>query len=70
MDAGAEHWTAAAAANPVTVVAALVFLAAPVLKAAPLSMSARVPPRALRIGGVVILIGSWLWQLNRFGLIG
>ena len=66
MEAGAGRWSAALAANPVTVVAALVFLAAPLFAFDPLRALARVPVRALWIGGGLLLVGSWLWQLHRF----
>jgi Protein of unknown function (DUF2752) len=70
MEAGAGHWTAALLANPVTVLAALVFLAAPLLALDPFTVLARVPRRALWIGGALVLAGSWLWQLRRFGFMG
>jgi hypothetical protein len=70
MEAGAGHWSAALPANPVTVVAALVFLAAPLLAVDPIGTLARLPRRALWIGGAVLLVGSWLWQLHRFGFFG
>ena len=69
MEAGAGHWSAALLANPVTVVAALVFLAAPLLALDPLGTLARLPARALWVGGAVLLAGSWLWQLHRFGFL-
>jgi hypothetical protein len=53
----------------VTVVAALVFLAAPLLALDPLGTLARLPARALWVGGAVLLAGSWLWQLHRFGIL-
>jgi hypothetical protein len=70
MEAGAGHWGAAAAANPVTVAAALIFLAAPLLAVDPLATLARLPSRLLWIGGGALLAGSWLWQLHRFGFLG
>ncbi len=70
MEAGAGHWGAALAANPVTVVAALVFLAAPLLAVDPVATLGRLPARLLWIGGAVLLAGSWLWQLHRFGFLG
>jgi hypothetical protein len=70
MEAGAGHWWAALAANPVTVVAVLVFLAAPLLAVDPLGTLVRLPKQVLWIGGGVLLVGSWLWQLHRFGLLG
>lgn len=69
MEAGAGHWSAALTANPVTVVAALVFLAAPLLALDPIATLVRMPPRLLWIGGALILAGSWLWQLHRFGFL-
>ncbi|MGH3416540.1 MAG: DUF2752 domain-containing protein, partial [Actinocrinis sp.] len=70
MEAGAGHWTAALLANPVTVVAALIFLAAPLLAFDPVATMVRLPPRVLWIGGAVLLVGSWLWQLHRFRFLG
>lgn len=70
MEAGAGHWSAALAANPVTIAAALIFLAAPLLALDPVATLTRVPQRALWVGGAVILAGSWLWQLHRFGFLG
>jgi hypothetical protein len=70
MEAGAGHWWSALAANPVTVVAALVFLVAPLLAVDPLGTLVRLPKRVLWIGGGVVLLGSWLWQLHRFGFLG
>lgn len=70
MEAGAGHWGAALAANPVTVVAALVFLAAPLLALDPVATLSRLPSRLLWIGGGLLLAGSWLWQLHRFGFLG
>ena len=70
MEAGAGHWSASLAANPVTVVAALVFLAAPLFAVDPLGTLARLPTRVLWLGGGVLLAGSWLWQLHRFGFLG
>lgn len=69
MEAGGGHWSAALTANPVTVVAALVFLAAPLLALDPVATLVRLPTRLLWIGGAVLLAGSWLWQLNRFGFL-
>lgn len=70
MEAGAGHWGAALTANPVTVVAALVFLAAPLLAVDPVATLSRLPSRLLWIGGGLLLAGSWLWQLHRFGFLG
>ena len=69
MEAGAGHWSAALAANPVTVVAALVFLAAPLLAVDPIMSLLRVPPRMLWIAGSVLMAASWLWELHRFGFL-
>lgn len=69
MEAGAGHWYAALAANPATVVAALVFLAAPLLAVDPIMTMVRLPPRVLWIGGTVLLVASWLWELHRFGFL-
>ena len=69
MEAGAGHWLAALAANPVTVVAALIFLAAPLLALDPIATVVRLPARALWVGGAVLLAGSWLWELHRFGFL-
>jgi hypothetical protein len=70
MEAGAGHWSAALTANPATIVAALIFLAAPLLALDPVATLTRVSPRVLWVGGTVILAGSWLWQLHRFGFLG
>lgn len=70
MEAGAGHWGAALAANPVTVVAALVFLTAPLIALDPVATLGHVSPRTLWICGAVLLVGSWLWQLHRFGFLG
>jgi hypothetical protein len=69
MEAGAGHWSAALAANPVTVVAALVFLAAPLLAIDPIMSLLRVPPKTLWIAGSVPMAASWLWELYRFGFM-
>lgn len=69
MEAGAGHWSAALAANPVTVLAALVFLAAPLLAVDPIMSLLRVPPRVLWIAGSVLMAASWLWELHRFGFM-
>jgi hypothetical protein len=69
MEAGAGHWSAALAANPVTVVAALVFLAAPLLAVDPIMTTVRLPARLLWIGGTVLLVASWFWELYRFGFL-
>ncbi|HZP51510.1 DUF2752 domain-containing protein [Actinocrinis sp.] len=70
MEAGAGHWGAALAANPVTVVATLVFLAAPLLAFDPFGTLNRLPSRLRWFGGTVLVAGSWLWQLHRFGFLG
>jgi len=70
MEAGAGHWVAALAASPVTVAAALVFLAAPLLAIEPVATLTRLPVRVLWIGGAAVLVGSWFWQLHRFGFLG
>lgn len=70
MEAGAGHWGAALTANPVTVVAALVFLAAPLLAFDPMVTLSRLPSSWRWVGGAVVLAGSWLWQLHRFGFMG
>jgi hypothetical protein len=70
MEAGAGHWGAALTANPVTIFGALVFLAAPLLAVDPVATLSRLPSRSLWIGGGLLLAGSWLWQLHRFGFLG
>jgi Protein of unknown function (DUF2752) len=70
MEAGAGHWGAALSANPVTVAAALVFLAAPLLALDPIAAIGHLPPWTRWLGGLVLLAGSWLWQLHRFGYLG
>jgi hypothetical protein len=70
MEAGAGHWSAAFLANPVTVLAALVFLVAPLLALDPLAAIGRLPVSVRWVGGGVALVGSWLWQLHRFGFLG
>ena len=70
MEAGTGHWSAALTANPVTVAAALIFLAAPLLAVDPIATLVRTSARVLWIGGAVLLAGSWLWQLHRFGFLG
>lgn len=69
MEAGAGHGGAALLANPVMVVATLAFLAAPVLGVDPLAAIARLSRRTLWIGGTVLIVASWLWQLHRFGFL-
>jgi hypothetical protein len=73
MEAGAGHWGAAVTANPVTVVATLLFLTAPLLAmdaTDAVAVVSRIPVRARWIAGALILVGSWLWQLHRFGFMG
>lgn len=70
MEAGAGHWAAALAANPVTVVAAVLFLTAPLLALDPFAVLRRLPAPLLWAGGAMLLAGSWLWQLHRFGFLG
>jgi hypothetical protein len=69
MEAGAGHWTEALGANPFTVLAFLVFLAAPLGLIDPVSTWANLPTRRRNIGLGVILALSWIWQLHRFGFI-
>jgi hypothetical protein len=69
MEAGAGHWGSALLANPVTVVAALVFLAAPMLALDPIAAIANLSARTRWTGCAVVLVGSWLWQLHRFGFL-
>jgi Protein of unknown function (DUF2752) len=69
MEAGAGHWGAALLANPVAVAATLVFLAAPAFGFDPLLAIGRLPRRTQGIGGAALLVGSWLWQLHRFGFL-
>lgn len=69
MEAGAGHWNAALAANPVTVVAALGFLLYPVLAFDGVERWKRLPRRTQWIVGAVVLAASWVWQLNRFNLL-
>lgn len=67
MEAGAGHWSAALTANPFTVVAALVFLVAPVLAVDPVRTWVRLP-QAWRLWPLgIVVAASWLWQLHRFG---
>jgi Protein of unknown function (DUF2752) len=70
MEAGAGHWGAALSANPVTVAAALVFLAAPLLALDPIAAVGNLPRWTRWLGGLALLAGSWLWQLHRFGYLG
>ena len=69
MEAGAGHWTAALTANPLTVLAFVLFLAAPIALVDPVASWASLPARrrTLLLGAVLAL--SWLWQLHRFGFV-
>ena len=69
MEAGAGHWTEALGANPFTVLAFLVFLAAPLGLIDPVATWADMPARRRNIGLGVILALSWVWQLHRFGFV-
>lgn len=69
MEAGAGHWTAALTANPVTVLAFLVFLAAPITLIDPVASWARLPARRRNILLGVVLALAWIWQLHRFGFV-
>jgi hypothetical protein len=69
MEAGAGHWTAALTANPFTVLAFLVFLAAPLAMVDPVQSWANLPARRrFTLLGVVLAL-SWVWQLHRFGFV-
>ena len=69
MEAGAGHWSAALAANPFTVVGAVLFLAAPLLRFSPVDAWVGLGrARALTLLAVV-LAASWIWQLHRFGFL-
>ncbi|HET9170633.1 MAG TPA: DUF2752 domain-containing protein [Actinospica sp.] len=69
MEAGTGHWTAALTANPLTVLAFVLFLAAPLALVDPVASWASLPARRrnLLLGAVLAL--SWLWQLHRFGFV-
>ena len=69
MEAGAGHWTEALGANPFTVLAFAVFLAAPLGLIDPVATWADMPARRRNIGLGVVLALSWIWQLHRFGFI-
>ena len=69
MEAGAGHWTEALTANPLTVLAFLVFLASPLLLIDPIASWVRLPTRRRNIGLGVLLALSWVWQLHRFGFV-
>jgi hypothetical protein len=65
IEAGHAHWTAALTANPVTVLAVLGLLTAPLgLGARWWGMTNR--RRSAVLGGA--LAASWAWQLNRLGV--
>ena len=69
MEAGAGHWTAALTANPFTVLAFLVFLAAPLTLIDPVASWAKLPARRRNVLLGVVLALSWGWQLHRFGFV-
>ncbi|HTJ71847.1 MAG TPA: DUF2752 domain-containing protein [Actinospica sp.] len=69
MEAGAGHWTAALTANPLTVLAFAVFLAAPIALVDPVASWAELPARRRNIVLGVVLAVSWVWQLHRFGFV-
>ncbi|MBR7826271.1 DUF2752 domain-containing protein [Actinospica sp. MGRD01-02] len=69
MEAGAGHWTAALMANPVTVLAFIVFLAAPLALVDPVASWASLPARRRNALLGVVLAISWAWQLHRFGFL-
>jgi hypothetical protein len=69
MEAGAGHWSAALLASPLAVVATLVFLLAPAFAIDPIATLGRLPANVRWAGGTVVLLGSWLWQLHRFGFL-
>lgn len=69
MEAGAGHWTAALSANPFTVVAFLVFLAAPIAMIDPAQSWVALSMRRRNLLLGLVLGLSWLWQLHRFGFL-
>jgi hypothetical protein len=69
MEAGAGHWTAALAANPLTVLAFFAFLAAPLALVDPVASWAAQPARRRNLALGVLLALSWVWQLHRFGFV-
>ncbi len=69
MEAGAGHWTAALTANPFTVLAFFVFLAAPLTLIDPIASWARLPSRRRNVLLGAVLALSWVWQLHRFGFV-
>ena len=69
MEAGAGHWTAALTANPITVLAFVVFLAAPLTLIDPVASWANLPARRRTVLLGAVLALSWVWQLHRFGFV-
>ena len=69
MEAGAGHWTAALAANPLTVLAFFAFLAAPIALVDPVTSWAVMPARRRNLVLGLLLALSWVWQLHRFGFV-
>jgi hypothetical protein len=69
MEAGAGHWTAALTANPFTVLAFIVFLAAPLTLIDPVASWANLPARRRNVLLAAVLTFSWVWQLHRFGFV-
>jgi hypothetical protein len=69
MEAGAGHWTAALAANPLTVLAFLAFLASPLALIDPIASWARQPALRRNVVLGVLLALSWAWELHRFGFL-
>jgi len=69
MEAGAGHWTAALTANPLTVLAFFVFLAAPLTLIDPVASWAKLPARRRNLALGLVLAVSWIWQLHRFGFV-
>lgn len=66
IEAGHGHWSAALAANPVTVVAAVGLLAAPL---GPGRWWWQLPDRRRNLLLGAALTVAWAWQLCRFGII-
>jgi hypothetical protein len=69
MEAWAGHWTAALTANPLTVLAFAVFLAAPLTLIDPVASWANLPVRRRNTVLGVLLALAWVWQLHRFGFV-
>lgn len=69
MEAGAGHWTAALTANPLTVLAFIVFLAAPLTLIDPVASWATLAARRRNVLLGVVLALSWVWELHRFGFL-